>query len=67
MTDVLRGRLTTLYAAVKSDTFPAFRFLHINEGLNKIAQWCFAANDVLWQPNGTAISFAQPSTRQMCR
>ena len=30
MTDVLRGRLTTLYAAMKSETFPAFRFLHIN-------------------------------------
>ena len=52
MTDVLRGRLTTLYAAMKSETLPACQFLPINEGLNNIARWFVAAGHVLWQPSG---------------
>ena len=52
MTDVLRGRLTTLYAAMKSETLPACQFLPIAEGLNNIARWFVAAGHALWQPSG---------------
>ena len=52
MTDVLRGRLTTLYAATMSEIPPECQFLRTNEGLTNAARPPLMVDRVLWQPSG---------------
>ena len=54
MTDVLRGRLTTLYAAMKTDTLPPGEIRFVDESLSDTARLDLAADDALatkWQPH----------------
>ena len=56
MTDVLRGRLTTLYAAMKTDTLPPGEIRFVDESLSDTARLDLAADDC----SGNQVATARP-------